>query len=101
MPYVITKACIDIKDRSCVAVCPVDCILEVGRMRVVDPDVCIDCGACVPECPVDAIYADDDLPADLAEFADINATIAEGVDAVDALVDEYARVNGVHNVRAG
>src|SRR5574339_46042 len=62
MTYVIAEPCIDVKDRSCVDVCPVDCIHEVGRMLVIDPDECIDCGACEPECPVEAIFPEDALP---------------------------------------
>lgn len=55
MAYVISSACIDELDGSCVAVCPVDCIYEGGRKRYINPAECIDCGACLPECPVDAI----------------------------------------------
>ena len=62
MTYVIAEPCIDIKDRSCVDVCPVDCIHEAGRMLVIDPEECIDCGACEPECPVEAIFPEDALP---------------------------------------
>ena len=56
MTYIIAEPCIDIKDRSCVDVCPVDCIHEYGRILVIDPIECIDCGACEPECPNNAIY---------------------------------------------
>ena len=65
MTYYITQPCIDVMDQSCVDVCPVDCIhFEEGddRMLYIDPDECIDCGACEPACPVNAIYAEDDLP---------------------------------------
>ncbi|MDF3337493.1 FAD-dependent oxidoreductase [Mycolicibacterium septicum] len=79
MSYVITQNCC--KDASCVPVCPVDCIRPVhprGRststeMLFIDPDTCIDCGACMEACPVDAIYYDEDLPAELEIFRDINA----------------------------
>ena len=54
--YIIAEPCIDIMDRSCVDVCPVDCIHEYGRILVIDPEECIDCGACEPECPVEAIF---------------------------------------------
>ena len=65
MTYVVTETCIDLKDKSCIEVCPVDCIHEVDedRMVFIDPDECIDCGACVDPCPVDAIYAEEDVPA--------------------------------------
>ncbi len=74
MTYVVTEACIDIKDQSCIEVCPVDCIItaDEDRMVYIDPEECIDCGACVDPCPVDAIYADADVPAELAVYTDIN-----------------------------
>ena len=56
MTYVITEPCIGTKDRSCVDVCPVDCIHEGEDMLFIDPEECIDCGACEPECPVEAIF---------------------------------------------
>jgi NAD-dependent dihydropyrimidine dehydrogenase PreA subunit len=93
MTYVIAEPCIDVKDRSCVDVCPVDCIHEVGRMLVIDPDECIDCGACEPECPVEAIFPEDALPAKWAEFTPINAAFPEGTEAIDALVAGYCARN--------
>ena len=60
--YIIAEPCIDLKDRSCVDVCPVDCIHEAAD-TVIDPEECIDCGACEPECPVEAIFPEDALPA--------------------------------------
>jgi ferredoxin len=76
MTYVITQPCIDTLDQSCVDVCPVDCIhFEEGtdRMEYIDPDECIDCGACEPACPVSAIFAEDDVPEDQEIFKEINA----------------------------
>ena len=61
MPYVIAEPCIGVKDKSCVAVCPVDCIHEAGDQLYIDPNECIDCGLCEPECPVDAIKPDSDI----------------------------------------
>ncbi len=90
MTYVIGEPCIDIKDRSCVDVCPVDCIHEVGRMYVIDPEECIDCGACEPECPVEAIFPEDALPEKWQEFTAINAAFTDGVEKVDALVEAYS-----------
>ncbi len=75
MTFVITDPCIDTMDQSCVDVCPVDCIhFEEGtdRMLYVDPVECIDCGACQPACPVNAIFPDNEVPADQARFAEIN-----------------------------
>jgi ferredoxin len=89
MTYVIGESCIDVKDRSCVDVCPVDCIHEVGRMLVIDAEECIDCGACEPECPVEAIYPEEALPAAWEPFVAINAAYDEGTAAVDTLVDAY------------
>jgi NAD-dependent dihydropyrimidine dehydrogenase PreA subunit len=89
MTYVIAEPCIDVKDRSCVDVCPVDCIHEAGRVLVIDPDECIDCGACEPECPVEAIFPEDALPERWIQFTAINAAYGEGTGVVDELVEDY------------
>jgi ferredoxin len=89
MTYVIGEPCIDVKDRSCVDVCPVDCIFEVGRMLVIDPEECIDCGACEPECPVEAIFPEDALPEKWEGFTAINAAWRDGAEAADRHVDAY------------
>lgn len=73
MTYVIGLPCVDIKDRSCVDECPVDCIYEGGRSLYIQPDECVDCGACEPVCPVEAIYYEDDLPDESEVFLDDNA----------------------------
>ena len=62
MPYVIAEPCIGTKEGSCVEACPVDCIYEASDQYYINPDECIDCGACEPECPVEAIFADDSVP---------------------------------------
>ena len=77
MTYIIAEPCIDIKDKSCLDVCPVDCIHEVGRMLVIDPEECIDCGACEPECPVEAIFSEEELPAGQEHFKQLNAELAK------------------------
>ena len=64
MTYVVTESCIRCKYTDCVDVCPVDCFREGPNFLVIDPDECIDCAVCIPECPVNAIYAEDDVPAD-------------------------------------
>ena len=69
MPYVITDACIDVKDKTCLDACPVDCIYEGGRTLYIQPDECIDCGLCETVCPVAAIHADDRLPEELEALA--------------------------------
>ena len=73
MTYVIGKACVDVVDRSCVEECPVDCIYEGARALYIHPDECVDCGACEPVCPVEAIYYEDDLPAEQQQHLSDNA----------------------------
>jgi ferredoxin len=75
MAYVIAEPCIDVKDKSCVAVCPVDCIhgTDADNMLYIQPHECIDCGACVPECPVSAIFPAEDVPAQWKSFIQKNA----------------------------
>ena len=68
MTYIITEPCIDTKDRSCVDVCPVDCIHEGEDQLFIDPEECIDCGACEPECPVEAIFPEDAVPQKWESF---------------------------------
>jgi NAD-dependent dihydropyrimidine dehydrogenase PreA subunit len=69
--YVIGPACADTLDRTCIDTCPVDCIYEGDRALYIHPDECIDCGACEPVCPVDAIMYDEDLPAELAAWPQV------------------------------
>ena len=73
MTYVIALPCVDVKDRACVEECPVDCIYEGGRSLYIHPDECVDCGACEPVCPVEAIYYEDDLPEQWAIHTADNA----------------------------
>ena len=73
MTHVVTEPCIKCKYTDCVTVCPVDCFHEDEEMLVIDPEVCIDCGACIPECPVQAIYAEEDVPEDQKKWTEINA----------------------------
>lgn len=75
MTYVITEPCIGVKDRACVDVCPVDCIYEGADMLYIHPDECIDCGACEPECPVNAIFPEEDVPANQKDFIGKNKDI--------------------------
>lgn len=76
MTYVVTEKCIRCKYTDCVEVCPVDCFHEGPNFLVIDPDECIDCTLCVPECPVNAIYAEDDLPDELKNYTELNAELA-------------------------
>lgn len=73
MTYTIAEPCVDIKDKACIEECPVDCIYEGARMLYIHPDECVDCGACEPVCPVEAIYYEDDLPAALQPYTEQNA----------------------------
>src|SRR5436853_4817139 len=80
MTYVITSSCVDIKDMSCIEECPVDCIYEGDRKLYIQPRECIDCGACEPVCPVDAIYPDRSLPpAEAAHLDDGNSFFYEAL----------------------
>jgi ferredoxin len=72
--YVVCEPCRDCKYTDCVAVCPCDCFYEDGRMLYIDPETCIDCEACVPECPVEAIHHDSRVPAAWIEFIELNAS---------------------------
>ncbi|MBR52848.1 ferredoxin [Candidatus Poribacteria bacterium] len=82
MTYVICEPCVDVKDTACVDVCPVDCIhptsdfpelFDVEKMLYIDPEECIDCGVCEPECPVEAIFAEDDVPDEWEQYTKMNA----------------------------
>ncbi len=95
MTYVITDPCIDLLDISCVEVCPVDCIhYEEGtdRKLYIDPDECIDCGACEPVCPETAIFAEDDVPDDQKEYTELDAQWFKDPDAVRSRVNELKTV---------
>jgi NAD-dependent dihydropyrimidine dehydrogenase PreA subunit len=72
MPYVISSPCIDVKDNSCVEECPVDCIYEGDRKLYINPEECIDCGACEPVCPEDAIALAKRVPPEMAAFVEDN-----------------------------
>ena len=92
MTYVITGACIDVLDKSCIEVCPVDCIYttDEDRMCYVHPVECIDCAACESACPVGAIFVDEEVPREAQEFTAINAQYFEDQAAVRAQVDAIA-----------
>ncbi len=92
MTYTITEPCIDVKDQSCVEVCPVDCIHgnEEDRIIYIHPDECIDCGACEPACPVTAIFEEDDVPDEWQAYTEINALWFEDKEAARARVGELA-----------
>ena len=93
MTYTITEPCIGTKDRSCVDVCPVDCIHDDGdddKILYIDPDECIDCGACEPACPVSAIHNETDVPDNLKQYLEINALWYKDKEAARAMANQAA-----------
>lgn len=77
MTYVVTESCIKCKYTDCVEVCPVDCFHEGPNFLVIDPEECIDCTLCEPECPAEAIFAEDDIPAGMENYLDLNEELAK------------------------
>lgn len=82
MTFVVTDNCLKCRFTDCVTVCPVDCFHADDEMLYIDPDECIDCGACEPECPVEAIFEEGDLPEDKKEWIEINATKAPNLPVI-------------------
>ena len=83
MPFVVCEPCIKCKYTECVSVCPVTCFHEGETMLVIDPDECIECGVCVNECPVHAIYSDDEVPDKWRDYIDLNARHAREWPAIE------------------
>ncbi|HET9895098.1 MAG TPA: ferredoxin [Streptosporangiaceae bacterium] len=100
MTYVITEACIDVLDKGCIEECPVDCIYEGDRMMYIHPGECVDCGACEPVCPVEAIYYDDDLPGQLQDFRDVNSEFFAGLGSPGGAAN-LGRIGKDHPLVAG
>ena len=90
MPFVVTQSCIKCKYTDCVEVCPVDCFHEGPNMLVIDPDECIDCTLCEPECPVDAIMPEDDVPEDMRNFIELNAELSREWPVINEMKDAPA-----------
>jgi ferredoxin len=78
MTHVVTESCIKCKYTDCVDVCPVDCFREGPNFLVIDPDECIDCAVCIPECPVNAILPEEDVPVEQQHFIKLNLELARG-----------------------
>ncbi|MCC7410914.1 MAG: ferredoxin family protein [Gammaproteobacteria bacterium] len=100
MTFVVTENCIKCKYTDCVEVCPVDCFHEGPNMLVIDPDECIDCTLCEPECPVEAIMSEDDVPEDQHGFIALNAELAKAWPVISEMkpppadADEWKDVKG-------
>jgi ferredoxin len=100
--YVIAEPCIDVKDKACVEECPVDCIYEGERMLYIQPEECIDCAACEPACPVEAIFYEDDVPDEWKNFTPINKEFFDdsvsgygtpgGASTVDVFAGDHPKV---------
>jgi ferredoxin len=98
MTYVVCEPCIKCKYTDCVAVCPVEAFREGENCLVIDPDTCIDCDLCVPECPVSAIYPDGDVPDKWSEYTELNERLATDWPEISAQQDpldsaeEYSKI---------
>jgi len=97
MPHVVADPCIKCKYTDCVSVCPVDCFHEGENMLVINPEECIDCGACIPECPAEAIFLDEDLPAKWSHFIALNEELSQGW---PILTEQRDPLPGADDVRA-
>ena len=102
MTYVIAEPCVDTMDQACVAVCPVDCIHfdeGVDRTLYIDPDECIDCTLCEPECPVEAIYSEDELPPGQEKFLELNAELSQEWPVITEMKDPPADADEWRDVK--
>ena len=99
MTYVVTESCIKCKYTDCVEVCPVDCFYEGPEFLVIHPDECIDCGLCEPECPIEAIFADDELPKDQIEFIEINAKLADVYENITEAAEPLPNADSFKDVK--
>ena len=89
MAHVVTDACVRCKYTDCVATCPVECFYELENMLIIHPDECIDCGACVPECPVEAIFMDYEVPEQFEKYIEFNAVKSKEMeeDGIEPIID--------------
>ncbi|MCL4184309.1 MAG: ferredoxin family protein [Burkholderiaceae bacterium] len=90
MTHVVLESCIRCRYTDCVDVCPVDCFRQGPNMLVIDPNECIDCAVCIPECPVEAIKAEEDVPPEQQQFIALNAELAQGWPALTKAQDPLA-----------
>lgn len=99
MAFVVTESCIKCKYTDCVEVCPVDCFYEGPEFLVIHPDECIDCALCEPECPIDAILSEDELPEDQIDFIEINAKLADVYPNISEAKEPLPNANEWKNVK--
>ena len=90
MPFIVVESCIKCKYTDCVEVCPVDCFHEGPNMLVIDPDECIDCTLCEPECPVEAIMSDEDVEEGMQHFIELNAELSREWPVINTMKDAPA-----------
>lgn len=90
MPFIVTESCIKCKYTDCVEVCPVDCFHEGPNMLVIDPDECIDCTLCEPECPVEAIMSDEDVDESMQQFIALNEELSREWPVINSMKDAPA-----------
>ena len=99
MTFVVTESCIKCKLTDCVEVCPVDCFHEGPNMLVIDPEECIDCTLCEPECPVEAIFSEDELPAEQEKFLELNAELSADWPVITEMKDAPADADDWREVK--
>jgi ferredoxin len=99
MTFVVTEACIRCKYTDCVDVCPVDAFREGPNFLAIDPDDCIDCAVCVPECPVNAIYAEEDVPEDQRDFIKMNVDLSKAWPSITRMKPHPADADEWKDVR--
>ena len=90
MTHVVTESCIKCRYTDCVDVCPVDCFREGPNFLSIDPDECIDCAVCIPECPVNAIFAEEDVPADQKQFIELNVELSKGCPSITRMKPHFS-----------
>ncbi|MCH8825039.1 MAG: ferredoxin family protein [Planctomycetes bacterium] len=98
MTYIVAEPCIKCKYTDCVEVCPVDAFREGANCLVIDPDICIDCDLCVPECPVQAIFSEDDLPEKWTEYLELNVRLATEWPEISSTKDELPEADEFKDV---